>query len=64
MGLHIDELISQLLDLAKKLITVLEMTKITTLAKSKETIFLLAPIILIIGSNLNLLPYYSFCIFA
>jgi hypothetical protein len=50
--------------IAKKLITVLEMTKITTLAKSKETIFLLAPIILIIGSNLNLLPYYSFCIFA
>ena len=50
--------------IAEMLLTVLEMTKITTLAKSKETIFLLAPIILNIGSNLNLLPYYSFCIFA
>jgi hypothetical protein len=50
--------------IAEKLITVLEMTKITTRAKSKEIIIHLAPIILIIGSNLNLLPYYSFCIFA
>jgi len=50
--------------IAEKLITVLEMTKISTRAKSKENIFLLAQIILIIGSNLNLLPYYSFCIFA
>jgi hypothetical protein len=46
--------------IAEKMITVLKMTKITTLAKSKENIFLLAPIFLIIGSNLNLLPYYSF----
>jgi hypothetical protein len=32
--------------IAEKLITVLEMTKITTRAKPIETIFLLAPIIL------------------
>ena len=49
--------------IAEMLLTVLEMTKITTRTKSKENIFLLAPIFLIIGSNLNLLPYYSFCIF-
>jgi hypothetical protein len=50
--------------IAEMLLTVLEMNKITTRAKPKENIFLLAQIILIIGSNLNLLPYYSFCIFA
>ena len=50
--------------IAEMLLTVLEMTKITTLAKSKEIIIHLTPIILNIGSNLNFLPYYSFCIFA
>jgi hypothetical protein len=49
--------------IAEMLITVLEMNKITTRTKPKEIIIHLAPTILIIGSNLNLLPYYSFCIF-
>jgi hypothetical protein len=50
--------------IAEMLITVLEMAKINTRAKPIRAHFPLTPIILIIGSNLNLLPYYSFCIFA
>jgi hypothetical protein len=48
----------------KSLNTVLKMANITTRAKPKNPIFFPTPIILIYGSILNLLPYYSFCIFA